>query len=228
MNDSFHLANSVVGGFAITPEKIVEEPNVNSVSENAAWHHTTADYFEELRSVLGQLRYDMFDQLAEALMRTYLNGRTVHVFGNGGSASLASHLACDLGKGTADVAVPRFRVVALTDNTSLMTAWANDFGYEHVFSEQLKNWAQPGDLALAISGSGNSPNVLNALRVARETGALAVGLTGCGGGQMKALCDICIVIPSNNMQIIEDVHVSVMHAIFRATRKRMSSTSAQA
>jgi D-sedoheptulose 7-phosphate isomerase len=147
----------------------------------------------------------------------------VYLFGNGGSAALASHFACDLGKGTAYCnGGKRFRVLSLTDNLPTLTAWANDTNYEDVFSEQLRNFVQPGDVALAISGSGNSKNVLNALRVAREARATTVGISGFQGGEMKPLCDICVVVPSENMQIIEDLHVAMSHSIFRIVYRRIS------
>ncbi len=147
----------------------------------------------------------------------------MYTFGNGGSASLASHFACDLGKGTAYCnGGKRFRALALTDNLPTLTAWANDSSYEDVFSEQLRNFVQPQDVAFAISGSGNSKNVLNALEVAREAGATTLGISGFQGGQMKSLCDICVVVPSNNMQIIEDMHLAMAHSIFRIVYSRMS------
>ena len=180
-------------------------------------------YFDELQRVMVSFPKDGIDQIAETLVEAYDAGRTVYLFGNGGSAALASHLACDLGKGTAYCnGGKRFRVLSLTDNLPTLTAWANDASYEDVFSEQLRNFVQPGDVALAISGSGNSKNVLNALRVAREAGASAVGITGFQGGEMKSLCDICVVVPSNNMQIIEDVHLAIAHSIFRIVYSRIS------
>jgi D-sedoheptulose 7-phosphate isomerase len=149
------------------------------------------------------------------------------VFGNGGSAALASHCACDLGKGTTTNGNRRFRVLALTDNIPLMTAWANDASYDDIFAEQLTPFIDKGDIALAISGSGNSPNVLKALLVARQAGAFTIGLTGFQGGKMKRLCDLCIIVPSDNMQVIEDLHVSVNHSIFTALRSRMLEAAAQ-
>jgi D-sedoheptulose 7-phosphate isomerase len=190
--------------------------------EQVRWYRA-ATYFDEVHRIMRNLPYETVEQAIEALLRTHEAGRAIYLFGNGGSASLASHFACDLGKGTSDVAIPRFRVISLTDNIPLMTAWANDLGYEHVFAEQLKNLVVPGDVAFAISGSGNSPNVLNALRVAKQRGALTVGLTGFQGGKMKSLCDICIIIPSDNMQIIEDLHLSIAHASFTAIRARMQA-----
>jgi D-sedoheptulose 7-phosphate isomerase len=145
------------------------------------------------------------------------------LFGNGGSASLASHFACDLGKGTAYCnGGKRFRVLALTDNIPAMTAWANDSSYEDVFSEQLRNFVQPQDIAFAISGSGNSGNVLRALQVAREAAATTIGISGFQGGKMKSLCDICLVVPSDDMQVIEDLHLAMAHSIFRIVSSRMS------
>jgi D-sedoheptulose 7-phosphate isomerase len=180
-------------------------------------------YFEELQRVVTAISHDSIDQMADALVRAYEAGRVVYTFGNGGSASLASHLACDLGKGTAYCnGGKRFRVLALTDNVPTLTAWANDSSYEDVFSEQLRNFVQADDVAFAISGSGNSKNVLNALHVARQAGATTLGISGFQGGQMKTLCDICMVVPSNNLQIVEDMHLATAHSIFRIVYSRMS------
>ena len=116
--------------------------------------------------------------MASLLVEAYEQERSIFLFGNGGSAALASHFACDLGKGAANGSKKRFRVMALTDNVPLMTAWANDSKYEDIFAEQLANFARPGDIAFAISGSGNSPNVLLALRSAKAIGSTTVGLGG--------------------------------------------------
>jgi len=171
------------------------------------------------------LPFETIEQIAETLLRAYESGRMVYLFGNGGSAALASHFACDLGKGTANGSGKRFRVMALTDNVPLMTAWSNDSNYEAVFAEQLRNFVQRHDVAFAISGSGNSPNVLRALKLARKAGAITVGLTGYQGGKMKELCDQCMIVPSDNMQIIEDLHLCVAHALFTAVRKRILERS---
>jgi D-sedoheptulose 7-phosphate isomerase len=129
-------------------------------------------------------------------------------------------MMCDLNKGTHDVsALQRPRVMSLTDNVSLISAWANDFGYERIFSEQLKTFVRPRDVAFAISTSGDSPNVLLALETAREYGALTMGLAGCEGGRMLGLCDVCAVVPSDNVQIVEDLHHAMMHSIFSAVRE---------
>lgn len=184
-------------------------------------------YFLGVGSVLRRLPFALIDQVTDALWNSYVEGKTVYVFGNGGSAALASHCACDLGKGTTVNGNRRFRVLALTDNIPLMTAWANDASYEDIFAEQLRPFIDKGDIALAISGSGNSPNVLKALEVAREAGAFTIGLTGFHGGKMKPLCDLCVIIPSDNMQVIEDLHVSVNHSVFTSLRSRMLEAAAQ-
>ena len=181
------------------------------------------DYFGELGQVLRNLSYSVVDQITALLLRAYEENRNIYLFGNGGSAALASHAACDLGKGTSVEGLRRFRVLALTDNIPTLTAWANDASYEDVFSEQLRNFARKDDVVLAISASGNSPNVLKGLKVGRELGTYSIGLTGYQGGKMKGLCDLCLVVPSDNMQFIEDLHVCISHSIFTALRSYMNA-----
>ena len=180
-------------------------------------------YFGNYEGVLTGLPYSQIEQVADELYRAYLEDRRVLLFGNGGSAALASHFACDLGKGTVvpGTAGKRLRALALTDNMPLLTAWANDTCYEQVFAEQMRNFVQSGDIAFGISGSGCSPNVLLALQTAREAGAVNIGLTGFKGGKMRDLCDLCIIIPSDNMQIIEDLQLSIAHALFTIIRHRI-------
>jgi D-sedoheptulose 7-phosphate isomerase len=161
------------------------------------------------------------EEVSQILVQAYMSQRIVFLFGNGGSAALASHFACDLGKGTVNGSAERFRVLALTDNVPLMTAWANDSKYEDIFAEQLTNFAKPEDVAFAISGSGNSPNILRALQLAKQTRLTTVGLTGFAGGKMKELCDVCMIVPSNNMQLIEDMHLCVAHALYTSVRLMM-------
>ena len=185
--------------------------------------YSARDYLEVHGRVLAQLRHGEIDQIGVELLRAYEDGRKVYLLGNGGSASLASHFACDLAKGTATAGGRRrrFQAISLTDNTALLTAWANDTSYDHVFAEQLRNVVRPRDVVVAISASGNSANVLLALEVARELEAFNIGLTGFEGGRMKALCDLCVVVPSDNMQIIEDLHVGIAHALFTVIRRHI-------
>ena len=185
-------------------------------------------YFNGLSTVLDMLPHAEIDELARILLHAYQEHRTVFLFGNGGSASLASHLACDLAKGTVVRGSARFRVLALTDNVPLMTAWANDSHYHDIFAEQLRNFIEPDDVAFAISGSGNSPNVVNGLQAAREAGAFNIGLTGYEGGKMKALCNHCVVVPSDNMQVIEDLHLSISHCVFSVVRNEIRQLASAA
>jgi len=188
----------------------------------------TADcqsYFRSLSETIKKLPFSEIDAISEMLIDAYHHSRMIFLFGNGGSAALASHLACDLGKGTVNGSGRRFRVLSLTDNVPLMTAWANDAHYEDIFAEQLENYVKPRDIAFAISGSGNSANVLKALRSARIAGATTIGLGGFQGGQMKALCDFCLVVPCDNMQMIEDLHLCIAHALFTCIRRKLHDQS---
>ncbi|HEY7095633.1 MAG TPA: SIS domain-containing protein [Terriglobales bacterium] len=181
-------------------------------------------YFEMYEQVVSRLPFSLIEQAIAQLLTAHERRQNVFLFGNGGSAALASHFACDLGKGTLNGNNgKRFRVLALTDNVPLLTAWANDTCYENIFAEQIQNFVEPGDIAFAISGSGNSPNVLRALEVARNAGAINIGLAGFEGGKMKRLCNPCIIIPSNNMQVVEDLHLSVTHSIFSVVKCRLES-----
>ena len=143
--------------------------------------------------------------------------RTIFFFGNGGSASTASHFVIDIAKSTrrnlAEPAPRRFRCIALNDNIPGITAWANDAAYDRIFAEPLRNLAVRGDVAVAISGSGNSPNVLAAVAAARELGVTTIGLTGMGGGKLKEMVDVPVIVPSNSMQHTEDVHLILLHLL---------------
>ncbi|HYX68628.1 MAG TPA: SIS domain-containing protein [Terriglobales bacterium] len=181
-------------------------------------------YFQTLGRLIPRLPYAAIGQIVSILLQVHAEDRTVYLFGNGGSAATASHSMCDLSKGTADgVCGRRLKVIALTDNVPLLTAWANDASYEHVFSEQLRTFVQPRDAAFAISTSGDSLNVLLALATAREAGAITLGITGHQGGKMKPLCDVCAVVPCDCMQIIEDVHHAMAHAIFAMVWQELRS-----
>jgi D-sedoheptulose 7-phosphate isomerase len=185
-------------------------------------------YFDSVVDVIAKMPFTTIDRIVNVLMQGYESNHMIYLFGNGGSAALASHFACDLGKGATNGSSKRFQVLALTDNIPLITAWANDAGYEDIFAEQLKTFVRPDDISFAISGSGKSANVLKALKVAREAGAFTIGLTGFKGGDMKDLCDLCLTIPSDNMQIIEDLHLSVTHAVFTALRAKICQPDGRA
>ena len=172
-------------------------------------------YLSELKAALDTLDLSAVQRAREWVGEIRREGRQLFLCGNGGSAATASHLANDLGKG-ASYGRPRenrFRVVALTDNVPWITSLANDVGYEAIFAEQLRNLGQPGDLLIAISGSGNSSNVLNAVQVAREQGMRSIGWCGFGGGKLAGLVDLPVVVGSHHMGRVEDVHAVLMHLI---------------
>ena len=157
------------------------------------------------------------ERIVSILLRARAEDRTIFFFGNGGSASTASHFVTDIAKvaGGTEGRGPgkRFRCVSLNDNIPSLTAWANDVNYAAVFSGPLKSLAGKGDVAVAISGSGNSPNVLEAVRTARAMGLTTIGLTGMGGGQLKEMVDVALVVPSNSMQHTEDTHLITLHLL---------------
>jgi D-sedoheptulose 7-phosphate isomerase len=170
-------------------------------------------YLEGLQRCIERLSAHAVALLLTELEAAYTAGRQVFIIGNGGSAATASHLACDLSKtilgGRNDL--PRFRVLSLGDNVPLLTAVGNDLGYAELFAEQLRTWLDPGDLVIVISGSGNSPNVLSALHVARDRHARTVGLLGFDGGRARSLVDVCVHVDTNAYGFIEDQHVVIGH-----------------
>src|SRR5215510_2252501 len=163
-------------------------------------------YLDEGRSVIERIPVETVDRIYALLRDAWDQDRQVILMGNGGSAALASHFAVDLGKGTVAPGRRRFRVVSIVDNTPVMTAYANDFSYADVFAEQIRTLARAGDVVFGISGSGNSPNVLNGLKAARQAGATTVVMTGYKGGKAIELADVTLVVPSDDMQHIEDSH----------------------
>jgi D-sedoheptulose 7-phosphate isomerase len=166
--------------------------------------------------------------LADLMHDRYLAGRMIFVIGNGGSGSNASHFCEDIGKGTLrkqdfdDDRKKRFKILSLTDNTPYILAWGNDEGFERVFLEQLRNLASPGDLLVAISGSGNSKNVLVAVEWAKRNGLTTVGCTGFGGGKLKTLADHNLHSPIDDMGIVETVHLAAFHWVVDDLHRRAS------
>lgn len=168
---------------------------------------------QKLKKLGPQLR-----KVADIIRIARDEGNTVFTFGNGGSGSTAVHFASDLMKTATRPDLKRIRAISLNDNMPLTTAWANDSSYEHVFKEQLENLMKPGDVVIAISGSGNSKNVLLATEYARSNGGITIGLTGFDGGSLKSLASVLIVVPSNDMLRIEDTHLAICHLLVRLLR----------
>jgi D-sedoheptulose 7-phosphate isomerase len=182
-------------------------------------------YLNTVAGLLGEVPKDDIRAVADLVVDAYRSGRQVFLMGNGGSASLASHLACDLQKGVGGMGPQKFRVMAVTDSIPIMTAWANDSDYANIFAEQIATWVQPGDLVIAISGSGNSPNVIKGIETANGKGAVTVGLSGFKGGRLAQVAQHNIVVGSDDMQHIEDVHVVLSHLIFRYVLEEISAWS---
>lgn len=176
-------------------------------------------YLQEVKETLDaaprQAIWDVIDVLHDARM----SGRQVFVMGNGGSAATASHFACDLGKGAHVDGCPGFRVLPLTDNMVMFSAYANDEGYDSVFARQLSNLVRPGDVVVGISGSGNSRNVLNAIELAGERGATTVGFVGFDGGALKGMVDLAVHVEQACMEQVEDVHVVLVHLVATTLRR---------
>ena len=179
------------------------------------------DYLEQVAGLIRAVPRKALHDAVDCLWQAYCADAQVFTCGNGGSSATASHFVEDLAKGI-DVppAERRFRAISLVDSVPMLTAYANDVGYDHVFAEPLRNLVRPGDVLLAFSGSGRSENVLKAMRVAREAGAAVVGLTGGDGGEMQRLADVCVVVPSESMQQIEDAHLVIAHAVYLELKAR--------
>ena len=181
-------------------------------------------YTARLAGLLQQLDYTVVEAIAERLIRAHADGRRVYVIGNGGSAATAAHFVCDLGKNTASDRVQGIRVMCLTDNVPIATALSNDHGYETVFERQLRTLIEPGDVVLAISASGNSPNIVNGLKTARELGAVTIGLLGFDGGAARALVDVALVIESFNYGQVEDAHMILGHVLAQHLRQKFAGS----
>ena len=177
-------------------------------------------YIDELKMTLDQLSEEVIEQVLDILHEARLDNRQVFILGNGGSASTASHFVCDLGKNTRVQGTPNFRVMGLTDNMALFSALANDEGYENVFSQQLGNHLQPGDVVIGISTSGNSPNVVNAIHFANTIGAQTIGFTGFTSGELGSMVDIDLHVPSHSIEQVEDIHLVLEHLITKALRDK--------
>ena len=183
-------------------------------------------YLAEARDALAEpYLLDAARRIVPLIVGARAAGRTVFFFGNGGSASTASHFVTDITKVAARGPGRRTRCVSLNDNVPGVTALANDLDFSHVFAEQLKVLAEPGDVAVAISGSGDSPNVVEAVEVAKSLRLTTIGLTGMGGGKLKDLVDVPVVVPSNSMQHTEDLHLIVCHMLTAYLRDEQPSPS---
>jgi D-sedoheptulose 7-phosphate isomerase len=195
-------------------------------------HLNPSQFLERIGQELLRIDPREVQTLADAVYACYEQGRMVFICGNGGSGSNASHLCEDLGKGSLtradfdDENKRRLRVLSLTDNTPYILAWGNDEGFDRVFVEQLKNLAGPGDLLIAISGSGNSPNVLRAVEWGNRHGLVTFGCTGFSGGKLRALAQHNLHVPLDDMGIVETIHLAAFHWVVDDMHRRIGLNGA--
>ncbi len=184
-------------------------------------------YFAELDQMLRDISQAHLQAIVALLEEAYRNGHRIFIMGNGGSAATASHFALDLAKNTIILGAPRLKAISLTDNVPLITAWSNDTAYEHIFEEQLANMIEPGDVVIGMSTSGNSANVINALKLAKRSHASTVGLLGARGGFIKQIVDVYVLAPGQNIEQEEDAHLILAHVITRHMREVVRSYAQQ-
>ncbi|MBI2664027.1 SIS domain-containing protein [Candidatus Woesearchaeota archaeon] len=188
-------------------------------------------YFEQKKRDMDSINPEDVKVVVDALFQAWKDGKQVFIFGNGGSASTASHFACDLGKGTLqkvyDPSEKRFRVISLTDNVAVMTAFANDVHFDEVFSQQLNNLVNEGDVVIAITGSGNSPNVIKGIEMAKRFKAKTFAFLGFDGGKLKDMVDHYIHVKSSHYGRVEDCHLMLHHLITDYLHKKIKESANQ-
>jgi D-sedoheptulose 7-phosphate isomerase len=182
-------------------------------------------YIESLKDTLGAFDFDQYEKIIAQILKAYDEQRHIFVMGNGGSGTTASHFTCDINKGCCSDLARKFKMICLNDNIPTLLALANDVSYDVVFEEQLKNFFVPKDVVIGISGSGNSENVLRAIRYARQNGGVTIGLSGFSGGALARLVDVPFVAPVNDMQKVEDIHMIVVHMIMQTVHASLHGVS---
>lgn len=187
-----------------------------------------AEYLDRIKQELGRIDLAQLHQWADLLFDAWNNDRFVYIFGNGGSGTTATHMCEDLGKSTlrpehlGDETRRRLKVMSLTDNLGWILAVGNDCGYDQIFLQQLMNFGRPGDLAIAISGSGNSPNVLAAVDWANRRGLVTLGLTGFDGGKLRTLARHSLHVPLHDMGMVESIHLALFHWVLNDVYARIN------
>ena len=184
-------------------------------------HKTIHSYLNLVQETITKFDHVQLDKAVEAFMRVHREGKTIYVMGNGGSAATATHIAGDMVKGASFGLEKRFRVMSLSDNMTAIMAIANDVSYDDIFVEQLKNFIQPGDLVLGISGSGNSKNVVKSLELAKSKGVQTIAFCGYKGGKISELADIVIHAKVMDMEVAEDLHMIAFHTIKKEVMRRL-------
>lgn len=170
-------------------------------------------YFDRVKATIDKLNVADLDMIMNLLNKARDEQRTIFICGNGGSAATASHYCCDFNKGISERQATKFRMICLSDNIPSMMAYANDFSYEHIFAGPLENLYREGDYLIAISGSGNSKNVVRAVEYVNDHHGVTIGITGYDGGKVKKLCQHNVHVPVLDMQISEDIHMMLDHCM---------------
>jgi len=173
-------------------------------------------YLTDVKALLDQVDSVAIDSIVNELLRAWRSGKRVLLMGNGGSSSSVSHIVNDMQKNIVLESGRPLRALCLSDCTPLMMAWANDTQWDNIFAPQVECWTEPGDVVIGVSGSGNSMNIINGINAANRAGAHTIGLAGFGGGKLKEAAKHCLIVASENMQRIEDVHMIVLHIAFSA------------
>lgn len=179
------------------------------------------EYLQSVQALLSEVPEADVDTVIDLLWENYRQARRVVFCGNGGSAATASHLPADFQKNMFVHGGRAWECLSVVDSIPLLTAWSNDTEYAQVFAGQVRTWLRPQDILVAISGSGNSPNILASVDAAHDCGAITIGLSGYGGGKLSQLAQHAIVLHSHNMQMVEDAHMVLGHAIYSALRDRL-------
>ena len=182
------------------------------------------NYYNNLSNAINKISVDEIENCAKVLIKAHKNNNNIFICGNGGSASTASHFACDINKGVSYGLEKRFKIIPLTDNFATITAYSNDLNYEMIFVEQIKNFFQEKDVLIAISGSGNSKNVIKAVEFVNQNNGISIGWTGYDGGKLKEITNFSINANYNDMQICEDMHMSLVHVLMKVIRKYLTGS----
>ncbi len=178
--------------------------------------YAAKQYLTELKEVLDDFNLEQFEKIVNLILNAYENEKQIFTMGNGGSASTASHFACDLNKGCCTNLEKKIKMICLNDNTPTLLAFANDVSYDVVFVEQLKNFFNPGDLVIGISGSGNSKNVIKAIHHTKQNNGQTIGFSGFSGGKLAQMVDVPFVAKVDDIQKVEDIHMILVHMIMQA------------
>ena len=184
----------------------------NSIKENLKKNYLCLENLDK--------KSDQIKKIIEHLIGARNNGKTIFTMGNGGSGSTSSHFVSDLLKTAIINDSDRFKAISLVDNVPVTLAWSNDVSYDCIFSEQLKNFLADGDIVIGFSGSGNSKNIVNAFEYAKTKGTICIAISGMSGGKISKLADISLIIPSNDMLIIESMHILICHCMINAIREQ--------